>query len=112
MSHNASRTPAGLQAERTLLSWDRTLLGIFGNGALLLLRHLDPSHLDRLAVLCAALLAVVACVLARRRRGRALLRMPRPRLGTARAEVLLLGGAVTLLGTAVLAFVLAEWAAA
>lgn len=100
----------GLQAERTLLAWDRTTLGILANGALLVLRDTTPRHLDRWPVAVGALVVAGLCVLGRRWRGHTLHRLRRPHVRTAHIEVALLGGGVTLLGTAVLAFILVEWA--
>jgi uncharacterized membrane protein YidH (DUF202 family) len=87
----------GLQAERTLLSWDRTALGLLGNGALLMLRDVQPL---RLVPAGAALLLAVLCALAGRRRAK---RIGRP-TGTVAAptpEVVVLGATVTVLGLAV-----------
>ncbi|WBP97007.1 DUF202 domain-containing protein [Mycolicibacterium neoaurum] len=48
----------GLQAERTLLSWERSALGFIGGGALLIIRQHGPFGPGR------ALLALIATCLA------------------------------------------------
>lgn len=59
---------SGLPGERTLLAWDRTALGLLGNGALLIMRDAGSTHPLRLtAAVLAALLAAMCGVLARTR---------------------------------------------
>lgn len=89
----------GLQPERTLLAWDRTALGLLGNGALLLFREAHPFGLARLAPAAAALLLAIACALT----GRARARDIGQRATTVRAP----GRAVTVLGISVTALGLA-----
>jgi hypothetical protein len=88
----------GLQAERTLLSWDRTALGLLANGALLMLRDVQPLGPARLGPAGAALLLAVLCALAGRRRAK---RIGRP-TAPPTLEVVMLGVTVTMLGLAVI----------
>lgn len=90
----------GLAAERTVLSWDRTALGLLGNGALLFFRDAHPLGAARLAPAGAAVLLAVLCSLAGRRRARRI-GQPATTVPTPRAEVAVLGAAVAALGLAV-----------
>jgi uncharacterized membrane protein YidH (DUF202 family) len=89
----------GLQAERTMLSWDRSTLGILANGALGFLHHAMSGGVVSLAFAAAALAVGVVCVVARLTRGPVLRKVgrrggrPRP----AGRQVLWLGGAVSVL---------------
>jgi len=91
----------GLQAERTLLSWDRTALGLLGNGALLLLRDVQPLGTARLVPAGVALLLAVLCALAGRRRAKRIGR-PTATVAPPTLEVVVLGATVTVLGLAVI----------
>jgi uncharacterized membrane protein YidH (DUF202 family) len=91
----------GLQAERTLLSWDRTALGLLGNGALLILRDIQPLGAARLVPAAAALLLAVLCALAGRRRTKRIGR-PTATVTAPTLEVVVLGATVTVLGLAVI----------
>jgi uncharacterized membrane protein YidH (DUF202 family) len=103
----------GLQAERTMLSWDRTTLGILANGALGFFQHAEHGGAPSLAIAAAALAVVVICVVARLTRGPALRGAGRRRLhpAPARRQVRWLGSAVSLLSVANVVLIAADPAA-
>lgn len=91
-------TPAGLQSERTSLSWTRTSLGLLANGVLLVIRDLHTDRLwanEALAIASAVLAAAV--VMVGWSRQRALSRRPLPSRLAARRAVPALGWSVALL---------------
>lgn len=108
MMPGTSRDRPGLQAERTMLSWDRTTLGILGNGALLLLRHASSGRVDSFIVAGAALVVAIVCVVARSVRARTLRSFPTGQVPIGRREIRWLGISVTLLGVAMAALVAVE----
>lgn len=85
----------GLAAERTVLSWTRTSLGVLANGALLLFRdlHGDLGRLGFVAVGLALAVALYTFTVAFRRQ-RTLARRPLPSPITPRWEVYLLAAGV------------------
>lgn len=91
----------GLQAERTVLAWDRTAVGFVVNGALVALRHIGSVPPAQLAVAAVALLLAGACTAARGYRAVAL-RPTRRTTPPASRQVYLLAGGVLLLALAVL----------
>lgn len=102
----------GLQAERTLLAWERTALGLLANGALLMLRGTEGAGLAILlpagGALALAVLAAVVGLWRRRRIAHSLLDgSDHPETVPAPAtEVLLLGAGVTALSVLAIAIIL------
>ena len=82
----------GLPAERTALAWTRTLLAVLANGALIMARSPDAYHgsVRLFAVGPAITLALIACLIGRRRQ-RTLADRPLPQRITPRREVYVLG---------------------
>lgn len=97
----------GLQAERTLLAWERTALGLLANGALLLLRGTDTTRPAVLIPAAAALvLALVAAMIGLRRR-HTIARSPAGTVPVPSAAVLSLGAGVTVVGALAVIAILA-----
>ena len=99
MSPATSPSDAGLQAERTGLSWSRTSLGVAANAALLAIRELGHASLA-LALVPASLALVIAVATAiyGRRRTARLRHAPLPSPLAPRVAVPLLGWSVAALG--------------
>lgn len=102
----------GLAAQRTMLAWERTALGVLASGALLLSRDASGTRPMVLVPVGAALLLALGVALAGLRRRRAISRgVAGPpagrRVAEAGTEVLLLGVGLTLLGALALLAVLA-----
>ena len=96
----------GLQAERTLLSWERTALGLLANGALLMLRGTGlTGPLILFPAGAALVLSVIATVIGLHRRRQ----IGTGADGTVAApsiEVLVLGAGVTTVGLLTLVAIL------
>jgi uncharacterized membrane protein YidH (DUF202 family) len=88
----------GLAAERTALAWTRTLLAVLANGALLMARsnHGYNGSIRLFAVGLAVTLALITCLIGRRRQ-RTLTHRPLPQRITPRREVYLVGISVLVL---------------
>ena len=88
----------GLAAERTALAWTRTLLAVLANGALLMVRsnHGYDGSIRRFAVGLTVTLALITCLMGRRRQ-RTLAHRPLPQRITPRREVYLVGISVLVL---------------
>jgi len=88
----------GLAAERTALAWTRTLLAVLANGALLMARSNHGYHgsIRLFAVGLAVTLALITCLIGRRRQ-RTLAHRPLPQRITPRREVYLVGISVLVL---------------
>jgi Domain of unknown function (DUF202) len=88
----------GLPAERTALAWTRMLLAVLANGALLMVRsaHAYNASGRPIAVGLAGILALITCLIGRRRQ-RTLAHRPLPQRITPRREVYLVGISVLVL---------------
>lgn len=94
-----SPSDAGLQAERTGLSWSRTALGVAANAALLAVREIGHARLSvALVAAVLAMLIAVATAVYGRRRTRALRHAPLPRPLAPSVAVPMLGWSVAVLG--------------
>lgn len=97
----------GLQAERTLLAWERTSLGLLANGALLMLRGTDSTRLAVLVPAGAALVLALATAAIGLRRRQAINRGTTSALREPVFEALFLGVGVTVVGILALVAILA-----
>ncbi len=100
----------GLQAERTLLSWERSAFGFLVGGALVLLRQHGPLGPGRTALATAAALLAVLVFGLGHRRSRRIKASPggvdRVVVPAPQAEVFLIGGATVGFSTAIVAALL------
>lgn len=96
---------SGLQAERTLLAWERTAVGLLVTAALLALRSIPSLHAVDLAPGALALLLALAVALIGRFRARRIVSAP-DHVPAAGGSVLLAGGGVVVLGLLTLAVTL------
>lgn len=95
----------GLQAERTVMAWDRTALGVLANGALLLLRN-QPTRHEQLLPAVGALALGIACAILARLRHHQLIRIPPERMRSAPALLAAITMSVYLLGALVILFLI------
>ena len=98
MTASPGAADTGLAAERTVLAWTRTSLGVLANGALLLFRDLHGA-LGRLGLVAVGLALTVAAYtfVVGMRRQRTLARRPLPSPITPRWEVYVVAAAVVAL---------------
>ncbi|NMH97600.1 DUF202 domain-containing protein [Pseudonocardia acidicola] len=108
MSRSARRLGdrPGLQAERTVLAWDRTALGFLANGALLLVRNIHTAQYQRWLPAVAAFGLGVACFTLARLRQRRLTRTPPERIGPARGPLTTITVFICLLAVLVIVFLI------
>ncbi|MDQ1633792.1 MAG: hypothetical protein QOJ32_601 [Frankiaceae bacterium] len=86
----------GLQPERTALAWQRTTLGLLGNGGLFALRseELGRRSTGDYIVVTALVVLAIATAIAGRRRERLLSQLVKPPQLVPRREVTVLGWAL------------------
>lgn len=94
----------GLQAERTIMAWDRTVLGVLANGALLLLRtNLITPYEQWLPAVAALGLGITGAILAGLRHHQ-LSRTPPERIRPAPVLMAAMTTSIYLLGALVILF--------